>query len=105
MCLLAIILFEIGIGAAGFIKHKDLEGIVNNGFNKTLTHYEDNKLAWQLLQTEVSQLSNGVGVACFLENNVFINFVSITVHLLRCQRPRRLGECSVIEQHIAERVL
>lgn len=55
LCLLAIILFEIGVGAAGFVKHENLRDIVDNGMNKTLTRYEDNKVAWHLLQTEVNQ--------------------------------------------------
>lgn len=48
-----IIIFEIGVGAAGFVKRKELGDALDHGFNKTLTRYEDNKLAWKLLQHEV----------------------------------------------------
>lgn len=56
MCLLVIILFEIGIGAAGFMKHKELGGILDKGFNQTLTHYADNKAAWKVMQEEVNKI-------------------------------------------------
>lgn len=49
-----VIIFEIGTGAAGFVKRKELGDALNHGFNKTLTRYEDNKLAWKLLQQEVN---------------------------------------------------
>lgn len=56
LCLIAVILLEIGVGVAGFVKHQDLDRILQQGFNKTITHYQDNKVAWGLLQREVRKI-------------------------------------------------
>lgn len=52
---------EIGIGIAGYVKHGELEGILEKGFNKTLENYNkstDAQHAWALVQGEVSVTYN-----------------------------------------------
>lgn len=48
-----IFLCELGIGIAGYIKHGQLEGILETGFNKTMAEYNENEHAWKLIQSEV----------------------------------------------------
>jgi CD63 antigen len=52
-----IFIAEIAIGIAGYVKHGQLESILEVGFNKTLDKYETNleaQKAWTLVQAEVS---------------------------------------------------
>jgi len=55
-CILLLLIFlcEVGIGIAGYIKHGQLEGILETGFNKTMAEYTENEHAWKLIQTEMS---------------------------------------------------
>lgn len=46
-------LCEIGIGIAGYVKHGQLETILETGFNNTMTNYEHNADAWKLVQNEL----------------------------------------------------
>lgn len=48
-----IFLCELGIGIAGYIKHGQLEEILETGFNKTMADYAKNEEAWDLVQKEV----------------------------------------------------
>lgn len=48
-----VFLCEIGIGIAGYVKHGQLESILEKGFNSTMTNYEHNEEAWKLVQTEL----------------------------------------------------
>lgn len=54
--LVVIILFEIGIGAFGYVNKNELETALNKGFNKTLHNYGPNKEAWDMVQSEVMKL-------------------------------------------------
>lgn len=54
--LILIFLLEIGIGIAGYVKHGQLEEILEKGFQSTLQNYEhniDSKHAWNLIQAEL----------------------------------------------------
>lgn len=51
--LVIIFLCEIGIGIAGYIKHGQLDEILEKGFNKTMEEYNHNEEAWKLVQSEV----------------------------------------------------
>lgn len=51
--LVVIFLCEIGIGIAGYIKHGQLNAILEKGFNQTMIDYEENVDAWKLIQSEV----------------------------------------------------
>uniref|UniRef100_U5EVW1 Tetraspanin n=1 Tax=Corethrella appendiculata TaxID=1370023 RepID=U5EVW1_9DIPT len=54
--LILIFLAEVGIGVAGYLKHRELKGILTKGFNNTLADYEHNieaQRAWNLVQTEM----------------------------------------------------
>lgn len=53
VCLVGIIIFEIGIGFAGILKYKELDNTLKRGFNRTLINYQDNQPAWKLVQTNV----------------------------------------------------
>ncbi|KAG4070067.1 hypothetical protein HA402_013727 [Bradysia odoriphaga] len=44
---------ELGIGIAGYVKHGQLEGILETGFNKTMAEYSKNEEAWDLVQKEM----------------------------------------------------
>lgn len=50
-------MLEIGIGIAGYIKHKQLNDILEHGFNDTLTNYMESEriqMSWKFLQTELN---------------------------------------------------
>jgi CD63 antigen len=54
--LVLIFLAEIAIGVAGYLKHGELEGILQAGFKKTLGDYNkstDAQRAWSFVQTEM----------------------------------------------------
>lgn len=54
--LVIVFFFEIGIGAAGYLKHKELGTTLENSFNETLTNYGHSERAtfsWEFLQTEL----------------------------------------------------
>jgi CD63 antigen len=54
--LVLIFLAEIAIGVAGYLKHKELASILQNGFDKTLSEYNrstDAQRAWSFVQTEM----------------------------------------------------
>lgn len=54
--IIVIFLTEIGIAIAGYVKHAELQGILEDQFNTTLREYEkrpDYQDAWKLLQTEL----------------------------------------------------
>ncbi|XP_059616981.1 CD63 antigen [Phlebotomus argentipes] len=54
--LIIIFLLEIGIGIAGYVKHGQLEDILEKGFNSTLHNYDknvDSQHAWSLIQSEL----------------------------------------------------
>lgn len=53
LLLIVIILFEIGIGAFGYVRQDDLNAALDKGFNQTLKDYKTNEKAWDLVQTEV----------------------------------------------------
>lgn len=53
LLLIVIIVFEIGIGAFGYIRKDDLNDALDKGFNQTLKDYKTNEKAWDLVQTEV----------------------------------------------------
>lgn len=80
-----IILFEVFIGAAGFVKRKELGDALDHGFNQTLTRYEDNKLAWKLLQLEV-KFEKFIWFFSCVSNNYRILIVA--VYVLWYQRSR-----------------
>lgn len=48
-----IIVFEIGIGAFGYVNKEELNAALDKGFNKTLHNYEPNKEAWDMVQSEL----------------------------------------------------
>jgi len=54
-CILLVVIFlcEVGIGIAGYVKHGQLEGILETGFNKTMAEYSKNEEAWDLVQKEM----------------------------------------------------
>lgn len=54
-CILLLVIFlcELGIGIAGYVKHGQLEGILESGFNKTMAEYSKNEEAWDLVQKEM----------------------------------------------------
>uniref|UniRef100_A0A1L8DK60 Tetraspanin n=2 Tax=Nyssomyia neivai TaxID=330878 RepID=A0A1L8DK60_9DIPT len=55
--LIVIFLLEFGIGIAGYVKHGQLEEILEKGFNSTLHNYDksiDSQHAWRLIQSELS---------------------------------------------------
>lgn len=51
-----IFLSEIGVGIAGYVKHRELPDILEKHFNTSLKNYnrEDYKDGWNVIQTEVS---------------------------------------------------
>ncbi|GAB0099728.1 Tetraspanin [Sergentomyia squamirostris] len=54
--LIIIFLLEFGIGIAGYVKHGQLEEILEKGFNSTLHNYDknrDSQHAWSLIQSEL----------------------------------------------------
>lgn len=51
--LIVIILFEIGIGAFGYVNKDELNAALDKGFNKTLHNYQPNKEAWNTVQSEL----------------------------------------------------
>lgn len=51
--MVVIFLCELGIGIAGYVKHGQLEDILETGFNKTMAEYTKNQEAWDLVQKEV----------------------------------------------------
>lgn len=51
--LMVIILFELGIGAFGYANKDELNTALDKGFNQTLHNYENNKEAWDMVQSEV----------------------------------------------------
>ncbi|XP_055372151.1 CD63 antigen isoform X2 [Condylostylus longicornis] len=55
--IIVIFLAEIGIAIAGYIKHDELRGILENQFNYTLVHYNERKDyqdTWKVAQSELS---------------------------------------------------
>lgn len=52
--MIVIIVFEMGIGAFGYVKQDELSSALDKGFNETLKHYKANEEAWDLVQSEVS---------------------------------------------------
>lgn len=51
-----VFIVEIGIGVAGYVKHSDLENMMEKGFNHTMENYSTNKeyqASWSFLQSEV----------------------------------------------------
>lgn len=55
--LVLVFLFEVGIGIAGYIKHNDLQSILENSFNKTLQNYNKSnryQMSWDFLQNELN---------------------------------------------------
>lgn len=54
--LLLIFVTEIGIGIAGYVKHQELQSVLESQFNKTLDDYETSieaQQAWSLVQGEL----------------------------------------------------
>lgn len=49
-----IFIIEVSVGIAAYVKHDQLEGILDVGFNKTMQKYESNADAWKLIQSEVN---------------------------------------------------
>lgn len=55
--LILIILTEVGVGIAGYIKHSELNETVGTQFNNTLDHFQENpdiQRAWKMIQTELN---------------------------------------------------
>lgn len=73
-CILLLLIFlcELGIGIAGYVKHGELENILEKGFNQTMADYSNHEDSWDMIQKEVNDNFWGSASTVYFHSEICI---------------------------------